>query len=143
MAYQNLVTGKEYILRGVLMDKATKKPLLVNGKQVTAEKAFTVTKAHGVVELEFTFDSSALKDKAVVVFERLYYGENEIAVHTDINDENQTVRYHTPEEPPKTPKTGDSVSVMGILAVFVLSLCGAFVLLRKDKKEEEYGNKEA
>ena len=91
VTYTNLVPGKEYTVKGVLMDKATNKPLLVNGKEVTAEKTFTPEEADGTVELAFTFDSSALNGKTVVVFETLYYEGVEVAVHADINDENQAV----------------------------------------------------
>ena len=91
VTYTNLVPGKEYTVKGVLMDKATNKPLLVNGKEVTAEKTFTPEEADGTVELAFTFDSSALNGKTVVVFETVYYEGVEVAVHADINDENQAV----------------------------------------------------
>ena len=82
VAYTNLVPGKEYTVKGTLMDKETGKPLQVNGKTVTAEKKFTVTKdnstidgngAAGTVDLEYTLDSSALAGKTTVVFEHLYY----------------------------------------------------------------------
>ena len=47
------------------MDKETKKELQINGKTVTAEKTFTAEKADGSVELEFTFDGSALGGKEI------------------------------------------------------------------------------
>ena len=91
--YEGLTIGEKYTLKGVLMDKASGKALLVDGKAVTAETSFTPEKADGSVEVIFTFDASALKGKEVVVFERLYIGENEIASHTDIEDKNQTVSF--------------------------------------------------
>lgn len=91
--YEGLTVGEKYTLKGTLMDKATGKALLVNGKAVTAETTFTPEKADGSVEVTFTFDASALKGKEIVVFERLYIGENEIAAHTDIEDKNQTVSF--------------------------------------------------
>ena len=91
--YSGLIAGQEYTVKGVLMDKATGKEFLVEGKPVTAEKTFKAKKPEGSIELEFTFDSSALKGNAVVVFEHLYCQETEVAVHTDINDKNQTVEY--------------------------------------------------
>ncbi|SDY99863.1 VaFE repeat-containing surface-anchored protein, partial [Bacillus sp. 166amftsu] len=39
--YTNLVVGKEYTLKAKLMSKATKKPLIIEGKEVTAETKFT------------------------------------------------------------------------------------------------------
>ena len=63
----------------------------MNGKEVTSEKTFTPEETDGTVELSFTFDSTALNGKTVVVFETLYYEDVEVAVHADINDENQAV----------------------------------------------------
>lgn len=95
--YKNLISGKEYTVKGKLMDKETGKPLTVDGKEITSEKTFKAKEANGSIELKFTFDSSALKGKAVVVFESLYYEDKEIATHSDLNDENQTVEYKDPK----------------------------------------------
>ena len=38
--YANLKVGTEYTVKGILMDKSTGQPLLVNGEQVTAETTF-------------------------------------------------------------------------------------------------------
>ena len=91
--YEGLTIGEKYTLKGTLMNKATGKALIVDGKEVAAETTFTPEKADGSVEVTFTFDASGLKGKEIVVFERLYIGENEIAAHTDIEDKNQTVSF--------------------------------------------------
>lgn len=93
VTYKNLLVGKEYKVDGVLMDKATGKALLINGKEVTATKTFTAASADGVVELTFNFDSSALEGTTVVVFETLTYQGKEIAVHKDISDAGQSIYY--------------------------------------------------
>ncbi|EGO8899572.1 LPXTG cell wall anchor domain-containing protein [Enterococcus faecalis] len=96
--YTNLYTdGREYVVKGKLMDKATNKPLLVNGKEVTSEKKFKPTTKNGFVEVSFTFDASALAGKTVVVFETLYQNNKEIVVHADINDVSQTVTFDNPK----------------------------------------------
>ena len=95
--YVNLTVGLEYTVKGILMDKATGEVLLVDGKDITAELTFTPEEPSGSIEMEFTFDSSALKGKEIVVFESLYYGEKEIAVHADITDAGQTVKFAEPE----------------------------------------------
>ena len=97
VTYKNLKVGQTYKLSGVLMDKETGEPLLVNEQPVTAELDFTPTNSEGTVELTYTFDASALAGKAVVVFEDLYQGENVVASHADINDEGQTVTFGKPE----------------------------------------------
>ena len=89
--YHNLIPGKEYTMKGVLMDKATGKELLINGEKVTKEVTFTPEKADGTVELTFTFDGSSLAGKSVVAFEDCYYDGKEIAVHHDIKSKDQTV----------------------------------------------------
>ena len=90
--YKALQTGKEHIIKGVLMDKETGEPLKdAEGNEITAEKAFTPESNNGIVDIEFTFEASLLEGKTVVVFEDLYRDGKEILVHTDIEDEDQSV----------------------------------------------------
>ena len=95
--YSGLTVGQEYRLAGVLMDKATGEPLLIGEgeeqAQVTSEATFTPTESSGTIDVLFTFDASALTGKAVVVFETLYIGEEEVTSHADIEDEGQTVTF--------------------------------------------------
>ena len=97
VTYKNLKVGQTYKLSGILMDKETGEPLLVNEQQVAAELEFTPTSSEGTVELTYIFDASALAGKAVVVFEDLYQGENVVASHADLEDEGQTVTFGQPE----------------------------------------------
>lgn len=99
VAYSALTPGKTYTISGVLMDKATNQPLLVDGAEVTAEVEFTPEAADGTVELTYTLDASTLAGTTIVVFETLYSDGVEIAAHTDINDEAQTVEITEPEKP--------------------------------------------
>ena len=89
--YTGLTPGKLYTISGVLMDKATNQPLLVDGAEITAEVEFTPESADGTVELTYTLDASALAGTTIVVFETLYHDGVEIAAHADINDEAQTI----------------------------------------------------
>ena len=92
--YKNLVAGNSYEIKGVLMDKTTGKALLDKDKrEITATKKFTAEKPDGTVELAFTFDSSLLTGKSVVVFEDLYNENVKVASHTHIKDEGQTVNF--------------------------------------------------
>ena len=67
--------------------------------EVTAEVEFTPESAGGTVELTYTLDASTLAGTTIVVFETLYSDGVEIAAHTDINDEAQTVEITEPEKP--------------------------------------------
>ena len=143
VSYKNLIPGKEYTMKGVLMDKETGETLLVNGEKVTAETTFIPEKESGSVELTFTFDGSTLAGKTVVAFETCYYEKKEVAVHHDIEDEKQSVtvavppQEETPQTPePVTPKMGDSAPV-GVLAGILLggmALVGVSVLRKKKKQ---------
>ena len=98
VSYKHLIPGKEYVLKGVLMDKATGKPLLIDGEEIHAETVFTPKTPTGEVTVEFTFDSKHIKESTeLVVFESLYRDGKELAVHTDIEDEGQTVKVKVPE----------------------------------------------
>lgn len=101
VAYSGLTPGEEYILKGVVMDKETGKPVIAGDREVRAEMRFTPNSPNGTVSLEFTFDASALGGKKLVVFEELYKNDEPVAEHKDINDEAQTVEVVTP-----LPSTG-------------------------------------
>ncbi len=100
--YKDLIVGKEYVVKGKLMDKATKNPLLVDGKEVTVESKFTPKEKNGSITLDFTFNASALQGKEVVVFEELYQDNVLVAIHVDIEDQGQTVKFK--EVKPEQPK---------------------------------------
>ncbi len=96
--YENLTPGKEYVVTGVLMNKATGEEFLVNGEPVTAETTFTPEEREGVVTVTFEFDSQYIEEETeLVVFEDLYRNGMEIAVHADIEDDDQTVTVLIPE----------------------------------------------
>lgn len=97
--YTGLISGNTYTISGVLMDKGTGEPLLVDGAEVTAEVEFTPEESAGTVELTYTLDASTLAGTTIVVFETLYSDGVEIAAHADINDEAQTVEITEPEKP--------------------------------------------
>src|SRR5699024_7624375 len=68
VTYQNLVPGQEYTLKGILMNTSTGTPLLINQKEITAEKTFIPETTDGTAALEFFFDSTSLKNPEIVVF---------------------------------------------------------------------------
>lgn len=96
VTYTGLTPGKEYKLTGTLMDKETGSPVQHDGKDATAETTFTATGEAGVATVTFEFDASALAGHDTVAFEKLTRDGEEVAVHTDIDDEGQTVKIVPP-----------------------------------------------
>ena len=138
VTYKNLTSDKEYVVEGVLMDKKTGKPYLVDGKEVRSVAAFMPEKKNGEIEIAFTFDGSGIKkDTEIVVFETLYKDEVELTAHADIDDKGQTVTIIPPA--PKVPQTGDS-SFTGLwLGLGAIALGGLIsILFIRKKKDEDY-----
>lgn len=139
VSYKHLTAGKEYTIKGVLMDKSTGKQFLVYGKEVCSEVTFTPETADGEVTVSFTFDGSVItKETEIVAFETLYHEGAEIAVHADIEDENQTVTIH-PQPEPEKPQTGDNSNLgfyIGLASVAVGGLI-AFLIIKFKKKDED------
>ena len=129
--YENLIPGKEYTVFGELMDKATGKSFLVDGKPVTAEGTFTPEKSSGEVKVEFTFDAAGITEKTdIVVFEAVYHEKVLLAVHADIEDVGQTVTL----TPPETPKTGDSSHILPWSILCGAAALGALMIAAMAKK---------
>ena len=139
VSYKNLTVGKEYTVKGILMDKATGKPFLVNGKEVISEVTFTAEKKDGEITVRFTFDGSTVtKQTDIVVFETLYRDGVEIAAHADIEDGGQTVTI-TPPAPP-VPQTGDNSNLgfwIGLGAVALGGLVAVIIIRVKSRKDED------
>lgn len=139
VSYKHLIPGKKYIIKGILMDKRTGKAFLVDGKEVCSEVTFTPETADGEVTVSFTFDGSVItKETEIVAFETLYCEGTEIAVHADIEDENQTVTIH-PQPEPEKPQTGDNSNLgfyIGLASVAVGGLI-AFLIIKLKRKDED------
>ena len=139
VAYQNLVQGQTYRVTGKLMDKATGKALVIDGKEVTAVTEFTAAGTEGVVDVTFRFNGKGMTGKQLVVFEQLDVvtadGAYAIASHNDINDAAQTITMIAPLK----PKTGDYMSVVmyvlaGIAGVMAV-ICSFFRKKAVSKKK--------
>lgn len=149
VSYEGLIPGQDYTLKGILMDKKTKKPLLVKDTEITSEVKFTPEKSSGTVDVEFTFNASAVAhNKEVVVFERLYVQDTEVATHTDINDKGQTVKIknigHITTsmknniKSGKNVKTGDAAPIGALLLLSTCSVAVVVGLRGKKRKEDEH-----
>ncbi len=152
VSYKNLIVGQEYTVKGKLMLKETGEPLRIDGKEITAETTFVPEEADGSVDMKFTFDASALNKKSVVVFEKVYADETEVAAHEDLEDDGQTVKYKIgkvtvdmPDKPGEgqgSPpvKTGDALGGVWLLlfaAFGCMAVIGVVLLYRRKRKETQ------
>ena len=139
VSYNNLTPGKEYTVKGVLMDKSTGEPLLVDGKEIRSSFTFKPDAPDGEITVTFVFDASGLTSAAeIVVFESLYRDDVEIAVHADIEDEGQTVKITPPV--PDVPQTGDESNLgfwIGLGAVALGGAVASAIILLKKKKDDD------
>ena len=92
----NLEIGTEYQLTGWQMLKDENAELLIDGKRVENSYTFTADNEDMEIEMEYTFNASALGGKNLVTFEELYdmtdkENPKKVAEHKDISDEGQTV----------------------------------------------------
>lgn len=92
VTYKGLETGKQYTLKGTLMNKKTGEAFTdADGKTITAYTKFTPDEENGSVNVTFEFNAKGLEGTDVVAFEKLYYSNTQIAHHENINDKEQTV----------------------------------------------------
>ena len=137
VCYEGVFPDEKFILKGKLYDRATGKPLLVNGSEVTSELEVVPENSNGIVEVEFVFDSTGLEGKEVTVFEYAYTPDDELIVsHEDLTDDYQTITFDKkPELPPDTPKTGDSTKPLAIMIVMLAAvIAGGIVLAYRRRK---------
>lgn len=138
-----------YTLRGIVMDQATEKPLLIDGEMVTAEKEIQVTEEDGTVNMEFSFDASELNNRSIVIYEYLYQDNELITSHEDINDKDQTITFKVGSLTVDMPgnggngisvKTGDSGApiyyIIGAMLMAVGAI-GLIITIRRGKKKSE------
>ena len=95
VAYEGLVPGTEYELQAVLIDSETGEPVVVKDglveKQVTGTATFTPEEADGTQLVELSFDGTDLGGKSLVVYEKLFAADVQLASHEDPSDGGQTV----------------------------------------------------
>ena len=95
VTYEGLVPGTEYELQATLIDSETGEPVVVKDglveKQVTGSATFNPEKADGAQLVELSFDGTDLGGKSLVVYEKLFAADVQLASHEDLTDEGQTV----------------------------------------------------
>ena len=91
-----LEKGTKYQLTGWQMLKEENAELVIDGQRVESDYTFTADSEEMKIEMEYTFNASALGGQNLVTFEELYDLSNpdepvKVAEHKDIDDEGQTV----------------------------------------------------
>ena len=118
VSYSGLQPGKTYKMKGTLMDKATSQPVKdAAGNEIVATSDFTPTESSGTVEIKFQVDGRLLAGKTTVAFERLEYNGVEYAVHTEINDEEQTVEFPNIRTQAQDAHTHSSMGAVGHISI--------------------------
>ena len=137
--YENLVPGKKYTFSGILYDKATGKPLLdADGKEVTSELVdYVPKKADGTVDVTFTFKNANMKTHSIVAAETVKHEGQEVAVHKDLSDEDQTVTVVPPQDYPKTGDVTDFWIWAGIFCGAVVAASVGLTLMKKKIKKNK------
>ena len=126
VSYENLVPGKEYVLKAKLMDKSTGKTLIAGDKEVTSQTSFVPNAQSGTVEVTFEFDASALSaGSQLVAFEDCYKDEILVATHSDIDDEAQTVTVTEIPAGSFFAKTGADAAIAYVVALVLAAAAAA------------------
>ena len=108
VSYKNIIAGETYIIEGVIINKDTGKPLMIDGEEVRNTVTFTADTSSGTIDVSYNFNAESaglvktdengnVSYSDVVCYEYLYYagaGDKSLkAEHEDINDSNQTVTF--------------------------------------------------
>ena len=121
VSYEGLVPGDKYVVTGTLMDKSTGEIYEdEDGNTYVEEVSFEAEASAGVVTVAFKDVKVTTDDVELVVFERLRAeaSDKDIAVHEDMDDQDQTVgrpsctTYATTSYGYKTFLSGSTVTIV-------------------------------
>lgn len=90
----------EFTIKGVVMNKNTKEPVMVDGKRIEQTITLTPESTCGTTEMIYSLNTKDLGGTDLVIFEELYYGDELILSHSDFDNASQTVSVAPP--PPDT-----------------------------------------
>ena len=98
VTYNNLIVGNEYTVTGKLVVKPTNGDTSEytyvtddDGNIIEVSTTFVAETSTGTVDIPFTIDASKYAGKKLVAFETLSYEGVDLAIHADIDDEEQTI----------------------------------------------------
>ena len=144
MEYENFVKGSVYYAKGEVINDKT-------GKVIKrSEGNFIADEKNGKASLDFTINAKGLEGARLVCFEEIYTVDENgnpdklIAIHKDINDENQSVRIYnigkiTISDKDKFKRysifTGDSNEpVYYLIGILALGMVAVLIKRRKIEK---------
>jgi len=140
---EGLEAGKDYLLKGWQMVKDENKKLVIDGKSVENDYAFTAEGENQTVEMIFPFDASELAGKELVTFEELYDMSDPdkpqlAATHKEIENERQTVAVIKEAALLKAaPRTGDrsKIILMALLAAAALTVAASTAAVKRGRSK--------
>lgn len=100
MVHYCLQPGKEYTVKGVVMDKSTGNGLLVNSSPVEQSITFTPTEYCSEIPMQYSFNTRGLTGAQLVIFETLYYNDEPLIEHRDLDNEDES--FEIDINPPET-----------------------------------------
>lgn len=128
---ENAGKGDEYVLKSRIMVKNPGEkqvtPLIYNGKKVESETKITAEKEAFYTDVDFEVDVSELAGKEIVAYESLYKDGEQIYVHENPDDREQTITVLDKREIPDTSDRGPGkgrVLIMICLLVFSAAAAG-------------------
>lgn len=127
-----LRAGKEFTFVGRLMDKATKKPVVINDEELVETVTFTPEEDCGEFTITYTFPAKGMAKKVFVILEELYdEAGRRILLHDDYENENETVKLppNTGFETDDQSGANDNNATAIIVALGMLGVA-AFVVVR-------------
>lgn len=119
----------EFTIKGVVMNKNTKEPLLVDGKKVEQTITLAPDSTCGTTEMIYSLNTKDLGGTDLVIFEELYYGDELILSHSDFDNASQTVSVAPP--PPDTgaiTKTISGGTLSNNITIIVFAIGGSLGL---------------
>ncbi|MDT2555494.1 VaFE repeat-containing surface-anchored protein [Enterococcus raffinosus] len=151
VAFEDLTPGVEYDQKVTWMDKRTKLPVMIDGKELTSTIKFTPKESSGTVTV--TIEDVAVqqlfgKDSKIqlVAFEETTYNEEPVASEKDFDNEGQTITINKPVEPVKPttpgstlPQTSGSLghSITWIILGLVLVVSAIFIVVNKKRQSNK------
>lgn len=92
--YTNLIPGEKYEMVGTLYLKSKSHAIKDEFMDVLETRVeFVPDEANGYIDVPFTVNTMDFAEDSIVAFEVLYHGGREVAHHTELNDESQTIHF--------------------------------------------------